>query len=283
MAIKRSNISASKYAEPDEPEDYDFGSEAEEFEEDEPEAPAPAARRKTAAKPAQRRAKPAPVEDEDEDDDSDQYEDEDEDETPKVGTSIQSGWGAAEKVAEQTKSDDFAADFKFTDDEQLIKFIGSAPFATWAQHWIDNPPAKITKKKSFVCLTSVGGKRCPLCDIGDKPRGRFAFTVVTIEGESEVSEPQALYASPTLYEALKAKNKAKSGPLDKHYYSASKTGEGTSTKHILDVVRATELAEEWELDAGAIEDALEGVEPLTSDIVQVTPLKELAEIARSIA
>ena len=63
----------------------------------------------------------------------------DENATPKVGTTVQSGWEAATKVLKTATKEkgEYPLDFKFSEESQLIKFIGDGPFSSYEQHWID--------------------------------------------------------------------------------------------------------------------------------------------------
>src|SRR3712207_471410 len=73
------------------------------------------------------------------------------------------GWGAAKKAV--AESGDFGNEFKWPEDEALIKFPESEPFATAHEHWVD----EITSgKRSFYCLGDIGPKKdCPLCKAGN--------------------------------------------------------------------------------------------------------------------
>lgn len=193
---------------------------------------------------------------------------------PKHGTTVQAGWAAADALLKPKKeSGEYASDFRFTEQAQLIRFLEDEPFSVYFQHWIDRDG-----KKSFVCL----GDDCPLCTIaGDKPRGKFAFNVLVLSDE----EPGAmiLTAPPTLARQLKAANDdAKRGPLTKYYWAISRQGSGPQTTYTLDRVRGTDLAEEWELDQEDVEDLVANATKYDSSAVYVTPRAELLTIARSL-
>jgi hypothetical protein len=197
-----------------------------------------------------------------------------EDVAPKHGTTVQAGWAAADALLKPKKeSGEYASDFRFTEQAQLIRFLEDEPFSVYFQHWIDREG-----KKSFVCL----GDDCPLCTIaGDKPRGKFAFNVLVLSDE----EPgvMILTAPPTLARQLKAANDdAKRGPLTKYYWAISRQGSGPQTTYTLDRVRGTDLAEEWELDQEDVEDLVAGATKYDSSAVYVTPRAELLTIARSL-
>lgn len=192
--------------------------------------------------------------------------------TPKHGTSIQAGWGAAEaKLTE--KSGDYPTDFKFTDTPKLVRFLEDGPFAVYQQHWIEREG-----KKSFVCLE----EECALCAIaGDKPRGRFAFNVLVLSDENPTV--QVLTAPPTLARMLRSANDdERRGPLTKYYWAISREGTGPKTTFTLERVRATDLEEEWSMNADDIEPLVEKAEKYDASIVYVTPKEELTSIARSL-
>lgn len=195
---------------------------------------------------------------------------------PKIGTTVQSGWGAIEALTTNS-STEFPADFKFSDEPQLIKFLESAPFVTYEQHWIDGAP----KKKSFVCL----GDNCPLCDIlGDKPRGKFAFNVLVLSGE-HANSVQVLTASPALGRQLKkAHEDDRKGPLSREFWEISRMGTGPTTQYTLNYVRGRDLAEEWKLDLTDVLTSVKNAVPFTaSQVVRESPRSELLEVARLIA
>jgi hypothetical protein len=197
-----------------------------------------------------------------------------EDVAPKHGTTVQAGWAAADALLKPKKdSGEYASDFRFTEQAQLIRFLEDEPFSVYFQHWIDRDG-----KKSFVCL----GDDCPLCTIaGDKPRGKFAFNVLVLSDE----EPgvMILTAPPTLARQLKAANDdTKRGPLTKYYWAISRQGSGPQTTYTLDRVRGTDLAEEWELDQEDVEDLVANATKYDTSAVYVTPRAELLTIARSL-
>jgi hypothetical protein len=204
----------------------------------------------------------------------------DENATPKVGTTVQSGWEAASKILKSSvKEGDFPNDFKFSEESQLIKFIGDGPFRVYEQHWID----RASGKRSFVCIADTDPQGCPLCDIlGDKPRGRFAFTVLSLSGEEK--KTMILTAVPSLFRLIKAAHEdPKRGPLNKFYYSVSRTGTGPQTTYALERVRPTDLAEDWDLDPTKVEELVAQATPFSPEVIWDTPRTELLEIARSVA
>lgn len=192
---------------------------------------------------------------------------------PKHGTSIQSGWGAAESTLKRKGDGDYPNDFRFSDQPQLVRFLDDAPFAVYQQHWIEREG-----KKSFVCL----GDDCPLCTIaGDKPRGKFAFNVLVVS--EETPSVQILTAPPTFARQLRAANDdERRGPLTKFYWAISREGVGPQTAYTLERVRATDLAEEWGMDSEPLDEAVKSAVKYDESTVYVTPREELLTIARSL-
>jgi hypothetical protein len=194
---------------------------------------------------------------------------------PKVGTTVQEGWDAAEALL-KVETTEFPTDFRFSDEPQLVKFLQDRPFATYEQHWIERPKGK----KSFVCI----GDGCPLCEIlGDKPRGKFAFNVLVLSGET--TGVQVLTAPPSLARQIKkAHDDERKGPLDKEFWEISRLGTGPTTQYTLNFVRGRDLAEEWKLTTENVNELVANAEPFSADdVVRETPRSELLEIARSIA
>lgn len=207
--------------------------------------------------------------------DADSYLDEDsEDTAPKHGTTVQAGWDAADKMLKPKQaSGDYPTDFRFSEQTQLVRFLDNAPFMVYESHWIEREG-----KKSFVCL----GDDCPLCTItGDKPRPKFAFNILVLSDETP--NVQILTAPPTLARQLRAANDdERRGPLTKFYWSISRQGSGPQTTYTLDRVRASDLAEEWELDPDEITEIATSSVKYDAEAVYVTPRAELLTIARSI-
>lgn len=206
---------------------------------------------------------------------TDYLEEESEDVAPKHGTTVQAGWGAADAALKpKRESGDYPTDFRFSEQQQLVRFLENEPFAVYDQHWIDRTEGK----RSFVCL----GDDCPLCTIlGDKARAKFAFNVLVLSDE----EPnvQILTAPPTFARQLRAANDdPRRGPLTKFYWSISRQGSGPQTTYTLDRVRGTDLAEEWDLDPEKVEGIATESTLYTNDAIYVNERTELLQIARSL-
>jgi hypothetical protein len=194
---------------------------------------------------------------------------------PKIGTTVQAGWGAASAALKpKQESGDYPTDFRFSEQAQLVRFLEDEPFAVYEQHWIDRTEGK----RSFVCL----GDECPLCTIaGDKPRAKFAFNIIVLSnGEPNV---QIMTAPPSFARQLQAANEdPRRGPLTKFYWAIARTGSGNTTQYTLDRVRATDLAEEWELDADDIDAFATTAVSYDTTAVYVSPREELLKLARTL-
>jgi len=193
--------------------------------------------------------------------------------TPKVGTTVQEGWDAFDAIVKSDTSE-FPTDFRFSEEPQLIKFLGDAPFASYEQHWIERPKGK----KSFVCI----GEACPLCDVlGDKPRGKFAFNILVLTGE--VQGVQILTAPPSLARQIKkAHDDERKGPLSKEFWEISRLGTGPTTQYTLNFVRGRDLAEEWKLSIDDVQELVASAVPFTAEVIRETPRSEMLEVARSV-
>ena len=193
---------------------------------------------------------------------------------PKVGTTVQEGWDAAEALL-KVETSEFPTDFRFSEEPQLVKFLQDRPFATYEQHWIERPKGK----KSFVCI----GEACPLCDVlGDKPRGKFAFNVLVLSGESQ--GVQIMTAPPSLARQIKkAHDDERKGPLSKEFWEVSRLGSGPTTQYTLNFVRGRDLTEEWKLSTDAVQELVAAAVPFTAEVIRETPRSEMLEVARSVA
>jgi hypothetical protein len=197
-----------------------------------------------------------------------------EDAMPKVGTTVQQGWDAFDSLVQENSSD-FPTDFKFSESPQLVKFLEDQPFASYEQHWIERPKGK----KSFVCI----GEACPLCDVlGDKPRGKFAFNVLVLSGETQ--GVQIMTAPPSLARQIKkAHDDERKGPLSKEFWEVSRLGSGPTTQYTLNFVRGRDLTEEWKLSTDAVQELVAAAVPFTAEVIRETPRSEMLEVARSVA
>jgi hypothetical protein len=191
---------------------------------------------------------------------------------PKVGTTVQEGWDGFDSLVAPTE---FPTDFKFSEESVLIKFLQDHPFATYESHWIDGAKGK----KSFVCL----GDKCPLCDsLGDLPRGKFAFNILVLTGETQ--GVQILTAPPTLARLIKKNHDDdRKGPIDKDFWEVSRQGTAALTQYTMIPVKERDLVEEWKLDINEVNGLVAAAVPYTASAIRETPRSEMLEVARSIA
>lgn len=192
----------------------------------------------------------------------------DEDDAPKARRVVRSGWSGVDSV--KTGNSDYAVRLKLTEDTQIIRFIGDAPYASYGQHWLER-----SGQKSFVCI----GEDCPLCKAGNRPSKRHNFNVALLT-EGEEPALRSLEVGPRVIDQLKNfHNSDRTGPLDKHYWAISRTGKGATSSTLLQMVKASDL-EEWGLSALTADQLAEFSETAyTEDIIQVPSKRDLMQIA----
>lgn len=198
------------------------------------------------------------------------------DEAPKHGTTVQAGWGAADAYLDKpkAKSGNYATNFKFSDQPTLVRFLEDGPFHVYEEHWVDRTEGR----RSFVCLKDD----CPLCTIaGDKPRAKFAFNVLVLSDEEP--EVQIMTAGITLARQLRAANDdPRRGPLSKYFWALSRLGIGRDTQYTVERVRATDLAEEWELDPVKVDASVASATKYDQAAIYTSPREEMLELARTL-
>jgi hypothetical protein len=90
-------------------------------------------------------------------------------------------------------------------------------------------------------------------------------------------------APPSFARQLQAANEdPKRGPLTKYYWAIARTGSGNTTQYTLDRVRATDLAEEWELESGEIETLVSNATGYDKTAIYVSPREDLLATARKL-
>jgi hypothetical protein len=193
---------------------------------------------------------------------------EDGEEAPKVRKVVRSGWSGVDSV--KTGDSNYAVRLKLSEDTQIIRFIGDAPYASYGQHWLER-----SGQKSFVCI----GEDCPLCKAGNRPSKRHNFNVALLT-EGEDPALRSLEIGPRVIDQLKNfHNSDRTGPLDKHYWAISRTGKGATSSTLLQMVKAADL-EEWGLTPLTSEQLAEFAETAyTEDIIQVPSKRDLVQIA----
>lgn len=190
-------------------------------------------------------------------------------------SAIQSGWEAALKSAQSSSSSGgYVNDFRFSEDNQLVKFLDSEPLAVYSQHWIER-----AGKRSWTCL---GNASCPLCAIGDKPARKVSFSIVNLSHPDGPTVEILTVSAKTMQILNRFHQDRTTGPLDRLFYSMSKAGSGPKTVFDIRPVKARDLEEDWGLDPAETEAVIGGFEPLTSKVISFHTAAQLEEIAREI-
>lgn len=207
-------------------------------------------------------------------------EDDDEDEETTAAAAeddedgvVRGGWDGYR----QTKAKSgYGAEFlrlEDTGEATLIRFLESAPFASFRQHWIDRQSGK----RSWVCIEDD----CPLCDAGDTPGFRIAFNVLVLSDGKPLNKVWEV--GPRLAEQLEAKAKDKrTGPLDRSdiYWAVSRTGKKSKTAYSIDPVKERDLEADWELEP--LTDTIikrYQVKMFDAKVIKVPTKKQLKELA----
>lgn len=205
-------------------------------------------------------------------------EEDENDETTRSSSVPRKGWGAA-KAASKKASKGFENEFKVAEEAQIVKFIEDEPFWSGAFHWVD----EITDgKRSFYCLDGVDDAGCPLCAVGHEVRAQIWFNVVPVTNEQGPAKPEmcVLKSSPTLSNLIEKEHNDRTGPITRHYWKMSKTGGGKKGKvnYNLSVVKASDLAEDWEVDPKQAAAAIADLKPYTDELVKYPSRKELQDV-----
>ena len=192
--------------------------------------------------------------------------------TENIRKVIRSGWAAVDSL----KQDDanYAVRLKTGAEPVLIKFLESAPYATWRQHWVNR-----NGQKSFVCRDGMDENGCPLCDAGNRPRPLFAFNVLLLE-RGEESVLRSYEAGTRVIATLRNFNEDdRQGPLSKHYWAVSRSGTGPQTQYNHLLVKERDLKEEWNVDPlseAILETQLH--KAYTPDILRISTHAEMIDI-----
>ena len=195
--------------------------------------------------------------------------------------SIRGGWTEAQKQADATS--DYAQNFKPEEKVQVIKFLDDAPYAVFRRHWIDRSGPNGPYKRAYTCPQTVG-RKCPLCEAGDKSTSVNAFNVALLGDDGQVLL-KSWDVGVKLLNVLKGYNAdAKFGPLTKGYYGVSKTAGGSgsrkggTTQTNVIPIGARSLEEDYEIVAPTSQ-MLNALKKYDSDIVTIPKLSDLAEVA----
>jgi len=194
-----------------------------------------------------------------------------------TSTAVGSGWESAESLTPPSK--DFPTEFRQGEKPQLIKFIGDGPFATYKMHFLSQ---KTSGKRSYVCLDPMNSSNCPLCTLlNHKAEDKRSFTIANFSAEGGFQR-QILTATPRLYRTLASANADKFGPLNKHFWSLSRSGVKQTTVYNLIPVKERDLTEEYELSADEVNDFLATVESYDRATIREHSYADLVDIANDL-
>lgn len=186
---------------------------------------------------------------------------------------IRRGWGNAEQI--RSKDSPYADRLKISGDVQVIKFLEAEPYASWHFHWVERQG-----QKSFTCIDKMVDNGCPLCAAGDRPQARFGFNVALLD---PVGEPvvKSLEGGIRVMDQLKNfHNNQTTGPIDKHYWAVSRSGQGTASQTNFNMVRDRDLAEDYKMAPIDDDEMAELMSHLyDTDIIPVPTRKTLADVA----
>lgn len=188
----------------------------------------------------------------DDDDDDDEprgrrrksRDDDDDDEPREPKRKLKGGRNEAKRIGAETS--DFAFELKVTDEEQVIAFLEDEPVVAWAEHWIERKG-----KKSWVCLKSFGkDEKCPLCNMGDKPKAKTAYNVVLLDPKEDPCNA-LLICGPRLEgvvaKAYNSKAGGGQGCLTEGYYAISSNGKGGQTNYTMPPIKERDLDEDFQI------------------------------------
>ena len=201
--------------------------------------------------------------------------DDDDDVVPSPRVNIQRGWGAAERVAQD--SNGFATKLKLSEDAKIVKFLEDGPYASFRQHWIDRTGPG---QRSFTCIAD-DPRGCPLCDAGHRASARYAFNVAVLE---EGLDPviNSFEVGARVFSQLKNyHNDKRTGPLSKNYWAISKSGRGSTSATNTNMVRERDLPDDWRLAPVTEDEVAVMVKKMYGpEIIQVNSFKDLEKIAK---
>jgi len=197
--------------------------------------------------------------------------------TTSSTNAIGSGWEDAEKLTAPTS--EFPTEFRQSEAPQLIKFLGDGPFAAYKMHFLTQ---KTEGKRSYVCLDPKNSKDCPLCTLlGHKAEDKRSFTIVNFSAEGGPKR-QILTATPRLFRALASANASPQGPLNKYFWSLSRSGVKQTTVYNLMPLKARDLEEDYGMHISEVESLLETMVPYTRTDIHEHTHAQLTEIANDL-
>lgn len=182
---------------------------------------------------------------------------------------VKRGWGDASRTREADSP--YAQRLKYGQAPVLIKFLEDEPFAAFHQHWIERQG-----QRSFICL----GDDCPLCEAGSRASAQFCFNVAELT-PGEGPKIRSFQFGPRIFDQVRNfHTDARQGPLSKHYWAISKSGEKSTASTNFQMVRERDILDEWNMDP-LDGDQLEELrtEAYDESIIQIPTRKQLLEIA----
>ncbi|NBZ97114.1 MAG: hypothetical protein EBR40_11970, partial [Proteobacteria bacterium] len=195
------------------------------------------------------------------------------------------GWTAGKQQAEAAS--DYAQTFKPAPKTQIIKFLEDAPYVNFRRHWVERNGANGVSKRPYTCPQTFG-KRCPLCDVGDKAQAVSSFNVALI-GDDGVPSLRSWDVGVKLFNVLEDyHNDPKIGPLTRGYFAVQQSSGGTGSKKggttqtNIVPVKPTSLLEDWSVHPPSNAE-LEAVGLYEPDVVSLPKRGELEEIAEELS
>lgn len=209
-------------------------------------------------------------------------EDTEEDDDAMPVPSFRGGWTAGKQQAEATS--DYAQAFKPESSTQIIKFLEDAPYVNYRRHWVERTGATGKTKRPYVCPQTVG-KRCPLCDIGEKPQAVSSFNVALI-GDDGVPVLKTWDVGVKLFNVLAGyHDDPKVGPLTRGYFAVSQTaakGKNGTAQTNVNPVKPSALQEDWSVVPPS-DNELKAIGLYDADVVRLPKKGDLEEIAAELA
>ena len=208
---------------------------------------------------------------------ADDYEDDEDDSSSKPASRvIKRGWAAAAQV--KAAGSAYAQSLKVGEEPLIIKFLEDEPYASYRTHWVER-----AGQKSFVCISDIDAKGCPLCDAGNRPSHKFSFNVVLLNPGEEPTTKSYDVGTRVIDQLKNFHMDQRQGPLTKHYWAVSKTGKGTSTSTNHQMVRERDLGD-FDVDALTdVEIKSLAKSAYTEEIIRIPGRKELLDIAEELS
>jgi hypothetical protein len=205
---------------------------------------------------------------------------------PNEGLRVKRGWGEAQKQMDSTST--YAQAFKPDERGCIIKFLEDDPYAGFKRHWIDQTlqdegGRPVKTRRPYTCMKSFTGdngkpKECPLCDVGDKPQAVSCFNIVICAEDGSLALKSWDMGAKVYNLAKTYADNVKIGPLTKNFYHVTKTGKQQQSQTNMSPVRATSLAEDYDVPVPT-DAALNAIDMYTEDIIKITSMKDLRELA----